>query len=244
MNLRAVATIFRREFGAYFNSTIAYVFLLAFLLIPNGLFMFFYQAERQLSMRSYFGLLPFVFLFFVPAITMRLWSEERRGGSIEILLTLPVRVSEAVLGKFLAAYAFLVIALAATLTLPITMTMFGTLDWGPIVGAYLGAVLMGGMFLALGSYISSLSTNQIVAFIVAVSISFLFILFGIQFVGRFVFRLWAPLEPVLGYLSVLSHFSNIAKGVIDTSDIIYYVSFIFLFLFLNVFAIQSHRYAG
>jgi ABC-2 type transport system permease protein len=244
MNLRAVGTIFRREFGAYFNSTIAYVFLLAFLLIPNGLFMFFYQAERQLSMRQYFGLLPFVFLFFVPAITMRLWSEERRGGSIEVLLTLPVRVSEAVLGKFLAAYAFLVIALAATLTIPITMTMFGALDWGPIVGAYIGAILMGGLFLALGSYISSLSTNQIVAFIVAVSLSFLFILFGIQFVSRFLFRLWAPLEPVLGYLSVLAHFGNIARGVVDTSDLVYYLSFMFLFLFLNVFAIQSHRYAG
>ena len=244
MNLRAVGTIFRREFGAYFNSTIAYVFLLAFLLIPNGLFMFFYQAERQLSMRQYFGLLPFVFLFFVPAITMRLWSEERRGGSIEILLTLPVRVSEAVLGKFLAAYAFLVIALGATLTIPITMTMFGALDWGPIVGAYVGAILMGGLFLALGSYISSLSTNQIVAFIVSVSLSFVFILFGIRFVSRFLYRAWAPLEPVLGYLSVLTHFGNIAKGVIDTSDIIYYLSFMFLFLFLNVFAIQSHRYAG
>jgi ABC-2 type transport system permease protein len=206
--------------------------------------MFFYQAERQLSMRQYFNLLPFVFLFFVPAITMRLWSEERRGGSIEILLTLPVRVGEAVLGKFLAAYAFLAIALGATLTIPLTMTMFGPLDWGPIAGAYIGAILMGGLFLALGSYISSLSTNQIVAFIISVSLSFLFVLSGIDFVSKFLFHFWAPLEPVLGYLSVVTHFSNIAKGVVDTSDVIYYLSFMFLFLFLNVYAIQSHRYAG
>ena len=244
MNLRAVGTVFRREFGAYFNSPIGYVFLVAFVLIPNVLFMFFYQAQRQLSMRDYFGLLPFVFLFFVPAITMRLWSEERRAGSIEILLTLPVRVGEAVLGKFLAAYAFLAIAICSTLTIPISMTMFGRPDWGPIIGAYLGAILMGGLFLALGSYTSSLSTNQIVAFILSVSLSFLFVFFGWPFVLRFVGRFWSPLADLLAYLNVLSHFGNIAKGVLDTSDIIYYVSFIFLFLFLNVYTIQSHRYAG
>ncbi len=244
MKLRAVSTIFRREFGAYFNSPIAYVFLVAFVLIPNVLFMFFYQAQRQLSMRDYFGLLPYVFLFFVPAITMRLWSEERRAGSIEILLTLPVRVGEAVVGKFLAAYAFLAIAICSTLTIPISMTMFGRPDWGPLIGAYLGAVLMGGLFLALGAYISSLSTNQIVAFIVSVSLSFLFILFGFFFVLQFAGRLSPVLADVLSYLSVLRHFANIAKGVIDTSDVIYSLSFIFLFLFLNVYAIQSHRYAG
>jgi ABC-2 type transport system permease protein len=244
MNLRAVRTMFRREFGAYFNSPIAYVFLVAFVLIPNALFMFMYQAQRQLSMRDYFGLLPFVFLFFVPAITMRLWSEERRAGSIEILLTLPVRVGEAVLGKFLAAYTFLVIAICSTLTIPISMTTFGQPDWGPIIGAYLGAILMGGVFLALGAYISSLSTNQIVAFILSVSLSFLFILFGWSFVLEFVGRFSSPLADVLAYLNVLGHFGNIAKGVLDTSDIIYYVSFIFLFLFLNVYVIQSHRYAG
>jgi ABC-2 type transport system permease protein len=244
MNLRAVCTVFRREFGAYFNSPIAYVFLVAFVLIPNALFMFIYQAQRQLSMRDYFGLLPFVFLFFVPAITMRLWSEERRAGSIEILLTLPVRVGEAVLGKFLAAYAFLVIAICSTLTIPISMTTFGRPDWGPIIGAYLGAILMGGVFLALGAYVSSLSTNQIVAFILSVSLSFLFILFGWSFVLQFVGGFSPGLADVLAYLNVLGHFGNIAKGVLDTSDIIYYVSFVFLFLFLNVYAIQSHRYAG
>ena len=244
MNVRAVFTVCRREFAAYFNSPIAYVFLLAYVLIPNALFMFFYQAQRELSMRNYFGLLPFVFLFFVPAITMRLWSEERRAGSIEILLTLPVRVSEAVLGKFLAAYAFLVVAIAATLTVPVSMTMFGSPDWGPIAGAYLGAVLMGGLFLALGAYISSLCTNQIVAFIVSVSLSFLFVLTGLFFVLQFIEGMWPALAKLVAYLSVLTHFNNIAKGVVDTSDVIYYVSFMFLFLFLNVYAIHSRRYAG
>ena len=244
MNLRAVGTVFRRELGSYFNSPIGYVFLVAFVLIPNALFMFFYQAQRQLSMRDYFGLLPFVFLFFVPAITMRLWSEERRAGSIEILLTLPVRVGEAVLGKFLAAYAFLTIAICATFTIPVSMTLFGRPDWGPIIGAYLGAILMGGLFLALGAYISSLSTNQIVAFILSVSLSFVFILVGFFFVLRSVGRFWPFLADVFSYLSVLTHFGNIAKGVVDTSDVIYYVSFIVLFLFLNVYAVQSRRYAG
>jgi ABC-2 type transport system permease protein len=244
MNPRAIATVFRREFGAYFSSPIAYVFLIAFVLIPNSLFMFFYQAQRQLSMRDYFGLLPFVFLFFVPAITMRLWSEERRAGSIEILLTLPVRVGEAVLGKFLAAYAFLVIAIASTLTIPISMTMFGAPDWGPITGAYLGAILMGGLFLALGAYISSLATNQIVAFIIAVSLSFLLVFTGFGFVREFLGGISSALADAASYVSVMTHFDNIAKGVVDTSDVIYYLSFIFLFLFLNVYAIQSHRYAG
>jgi len=234
----------KREFGAYFDSPIAYVFLVAFVVIPNVLFLFVYGAQRQLSMREYFGLLPFVFLFFVPAITMRLWSEERRAGSIEILLTLPVRVGEAVLGKFLAAYAFLVLALAATLTIPISMTMFGSPDWGPIIGAYLGAILMGGVFLALGAYISSLTTNQIVAFIVSVSLSFLLVLIGYQFVRTAAGRLWTFLADVLAYLSVKTHSDTIAKGVVDTGDVIYYLSLIFLFLMLNVYAIQSRRYAG
>ncbi len=244
MRLRAIGTVLRREFGAYFDSPIAYVFLVAFVVIPNGLFLFVYGAQRQLSMREYFSLLPFVFLFFVPAITMRLWSEERRAGSIEILLTLPVRAGEAVLGKFLAAYAFLVVALAATLTIPISMTMFGSPDWGPIVGAYLGAILMGGVFLALGAYISSLSTNQIVAFIISVSLSFLLVLIGYHFVRAAAGRLWTFLADVLAYLSVKTHSDTIARGVVDTSDVIYYVSLIFLFLMLNVYAIQSRRYAG
>jgi len=244
MRPRAIGTVFKREFSAYFDSPIAYVFLVAFVVIPNGLFMFVYQAQRQLSMRDYFGLLPFVFLFFVPAITMRLWSEERRAGSIEILLTLPVRVGEAVLGKFLAAYAFLVLAIAATLTIPISMTMFGSPDWGPIIGAYLGAVLMGGVFLALGAYISSLSTNQIVAFIISVSLSFLLVLIGYEFIRAVAGRFWGFLADVLAYLSVKTHSDTIAKGVIDTSDVIYYVSLIFVFLLLNVYAVQSRRYAG
>jgi ABC-2 type transport system permease protein len=244
MRLRAISTVFKREFGAYFDSPIAYVFLVAFVVIPNGLFLFVYGAQRQLSMREYFALLPFVFLFFVPAITMRLWSEERRAGSIEILLTLPVRVGEAVLGKFLAAYAFLLVALAATLTVPISMTMFGSPDWGPIAGAYLGALLMGGVFLGLGAYVSSLSTNQIVAFIVSVSLSFLLVLIGYHFVRTAAAGLWPFLADVLAYLSVKTHSDTIAKGVIDTSDVIYYVSLIFLFLMLNVYAIQSRRYAG
>ena len=244
MRPRAINTVFRREFGAYFDSPIAYVFLVAFVVIPNGLFMFVYGAQRQLSMRDFFGLLPFVFLFFVPAITMRLWSEERRAGSIEILLTLPVRVGEAVVGKFLAAYAFLVLAIGATLTIPISMTMFGSPDWGPIMGAYLGAILMGGVLLALGAYVSSLSTNQIVAFIVSVSLSFVLVLCGWLPMRQLAGRVSPVLADVLAYLSVQTHFSNVAKGVVDTSDMIYYLSFIFLFLLFNVYAIRSHRYAG
>jgi len=137
-----------------------------------------------------------------------------------------------------------VLALAATLTIPISMTMFGSPDWGPIIGAYLGAILMGGVFLALGAYISSLTTNQIVAFIVSVSLSFLLVLIGYQFVRTAAGRLWTFLADVLAYLSVKTHSDTIAKGVVDTGDVIYYLSLIFLFLMLNVYAIQSRRYAG
>ena len=243
--MNGMLSVLKREVKAYFTTPVAYVFLViflffsSFLTFQNG----FYEA-RQATLWAFFSNLPRLFLFLVPAIAMRLWAEERRTNSIELLLTLPVTVTQAVLGKFLAAYAFLMVAIAATLTIPISMTMFGSPDWGPIVGAYLGAILMGGVFLALGAYISSLTTNQIVAFIISVSLSFLLVLMGYHFVRTAAGRLWAFLADVLAYLSVKTHSDNIAKGVVDTSDVIYYVSLIFVFLMLNVYAIRSRRYAG
>ena len=187
-------------------------------------------------MRGYFELLPWIFLFLCPAITMRLWSEEKKAGTIEFLLTLPVTDWQVVWGKFLGALAFLSIALATTFTLPITIASLGNLDWGPVIGSYIGSLLLGGSYLSLGLFISSLTKNQIIAFVLGLAACFGFFIVGANFV-----LMGAPqfLVPIMNFLGLGNHFYNIAKGVIDTKDLIYYFSFIFIFLWLNARMIES-----
>jgi len=214
----------------YFNSPIAYIFIAVFLIVSNWMFFNTFFLQGQASMRNYFILLPWIFLFLNPAITMRLWSEEKRSGTIEFLLTLPITDWQAVLGKFLGSLAFLTISLLFTLTIPITIMSLGNVDLGPIIGGYLGSILMGAVYLSLGGFISSLTKNQIIAFIGAVVIAFIFFILGTDFVV-----MTAPQfsQPILKFLGLSSHFDNIARGIIDTKDIIYYISFIWLFLWLN-----------
>jgi ABC-2 type transport system permease protein len=234
--LKTIYILFKKELAGYFNSPIAYIFIGVFLVVGNWLFFKNFFLIGQVSMRSYFELLPWIFLFLSPALTMRLWAEEKKIGTIEFLLTLPVTDWQVVLAKFFGALAFLGLALALTLTLPFTLMFLGNVDAGPIIGGYIGALFLGGAYLALGLFISSLTKNQIIAFVLGLMACFSVFIVGANFV-----LLGAPqfLVPIMKFLGLGSHFYNIAKGVIDSRDIFYYLSFIFLFLFLNARVIES-----
>lgn len=178
-------------------------------------------------------------MFLVPAMTMRIWAEEKQKGTEELLLTLPVRDFEAVLGKYLASLTFLAIALALTISIPISIGSLGTVDLGPVIGGYVGGILLGAAYLALGTFISSLTRNQIIAFILSLALGFLIFIIGADFVLGGMTGLLAKLFSFLG---IGSHFYNITKGVIDTRDVLYYLCFIFLFLWLNIKSVESRNW--
>ena len=241
MNARHVFAIFKKELRSYFASPIGYVFILFFLLVSNGFFFFIQDFFRQgqASMRGYFAVMPWIFLFFVPAITMRLWAEEKKVGTLEILLTMPLREIEVVLGKFLASFAFLAITLAFTVTVPVSISILGRPDIGVIVGSYFGALFLGAAYLAIGLFLSSVTENQVVAFVVSIASIFALLAVGIapaymNSLGSFV--------HVCEYVSLLSHFNNVARGVIDSRDVVYYLSVVALFLYLNVKNIESRKW--
>ena len=240
-NIRA---IFKRELYAYFHTPIAYVFIIIFLFL-TGIFSFYLGAfyERgQADLEPFFRFHPWLYLFLIPAIAMRLWSEERKSGTIELLMTLPISVTDAVLGKYLAAWCFTAIALLLTFPMWITVNYLGEPDNTVILAGYLGSLLMAGGFLAIGSCISALSKSQVIAFVVSVVICFLFILSGFPLVLDF-FQGWAPqaLVEVISSLSFLTHFDSINKGVIDLRDLIYYLVLISFWLYANVVVIDSRK---
>ena len=223
---------------SYFNSPIAYIILAVFLIAGNWLFFNNFFPGGQATMKSYFVFLPWIFLFLAPAITMRLWAEEKKTGTIEFLLTMPVTNWQAVLGKFLGALLFLFITLLLSVTLPITVSFLGNLDIGPVIGNYLGALFLGGAYLSLGLFMSSLTKNQIIAFVLGLVACFLAFIVGADFVLA-----GAPssLAPIMKFLGLGAHFYDISKGVIDSKDIIYYLSFIFVFLWLNVKVLENRE---
>lgn len=241
MSNKNVLAIFKKELRSYFASPIGYVFIIFYLLVSNGFFFFVedFFRQGQASMRGYFGTVPWIFLFFVPAITMRLWAEEKKAGTLEILLTMPLREIEVVLGKFLASFAFLAIALAFTITVPISIRYLGRPDMGVIVGSYCGALFLGGAYLAIGLLISSLTENQVVAFIVSIAAIFLLLVVG---VAPVYLNSLGPIVHVCEYVSLLSHFNNVTRGVIDSRDVVYYLSVVALFLYLNVKNIESRKW--
>jgi ABC-2 type transport system permease protein len=237
--MRNIWTIFKKEFRSYFNSPIAYIVITVFLVLNSWLFFRGFFIFNQADLRSFFALQPWLFLFFVPAITMRLWAEEKRQGTYEILLTFPVRDWEVVFGKFLAGFAFLAIAVFLTLSLPLTVSYLGNPDTGPITGGYVGTLLMGAAYLAIGLFASSITINQIIAFIVGITISFFFLIIGEPIV---LFSLPSWLASFFEYLGLGKHFASVGRGVIDTRDIIYYSSLIFFFLLLNTQVISSRKW--
>ncbi|MCC6546932.1 ABC transporter permease subunit [Candidatus Sumerlaeota bacterium] len=224
-----IFVIFKRELGSYFITPLAYVFIIIFLFL-SGIFTFnmgSFFARNEADMVSYFRFLPWLYLFLIPAITMRLWSEERKQGTIELLMTLPISLGQAVIGKFLAAWVFTIFTLSLTFPLWITVNYLGDPDNGIIVASYIAAALMAGAFLAIGAFVSAISKNQVISFVVTVVISLLFVLSGTGVVIDF-FREWAP-DAVVRSISELSFLSNserMSKGVIDIRNIITYLSMI------------------
>ena len=221
-----VLAVFRRELASYFATPVAYVFIVIFLVL-SGAFTFylggFYQ-RGQADLQPFFNFHPWLYLFLVPAVSMRLWSEERKSGSIELLLSLPITMWQAVLGKFLAAWAFIGIALALTFPIWLTVNYLGDPDNGVIFASYLGSLLMAGSFLAIGACLSAASRNQVVAFILTVAVCFVLLLAGFPMVQD-VFRAVAPaaLADAVAQFSFLTHFAAIAKGVLDLRDVLFFV---------------------
>ena len=230
--------IYTKELKGQFYSLTAYVFTGVFLVSNLWLFFQNFFLFSQANLRSFFELLPWFLLLLVPALTMRTWAEEKRQGTAELLLTLPIFEWQQVLAKFLANFTFLGFTLALSLGLPITVARIGDLDWGPVVGGYLGAWLFGGAYLALGQWISSLTSNQIGAFLPTAATAFALIIIGLP-----VALLNAgPLTEVLYRISTVTHYFNLAKGVVDVRDAVYFTSFITLFLYLNVYSLVRRHW--
>ena len=232
-------SVYRKEMRAYFVSPIPYVlitifaaFMAAWVFLIRDFFLY-----NVAGMAEFFQAIPLVFVLIVPAISMRLWSEEAKGGTLESLMTMPIRASQLVGGKFLAAWTLLLICLLATFPIPLSVSLMGNMDWGPVIGGYAGAFLLGGALLALGVWISALTSHQIVAFLVAAILSLLLVLMGI-----FASDAGGALGSVFERLSVSTRFQSMGQGVIDFRDVLYFLSFIAFFLYLNAIAVENRRF--
>ncbi len=227
--MNPVLIIFRRELRSYFATPLAYIFIIIFLVLA-GVFTFqiggfFERGQADLS--SFFRWHPWLYLMLIPAISMRVWAEERNSGSIELLMTLPVTLWQAVLGKFLAAWVFAGIALLLTFPVWITVNYLGSPDNGAILAGYIGSWLMAGGFLAIGTCLSAATRNQVIAFITAALVCFVFLLAGFPFVLDFVRGILPqPIVEAIASLSFFTHFDAISKGVIDLRDLVYFIALI------------------
>jgi len=242
--LANVATITKRELSGYFLTPIAYVFIVIFLIL-SGVFTFYlggFFERGQADLVTFFGFHPWLYLFLIPALTMRLWAEERKSGTIELLLTLPVTMMEAVLGKFLATWIFTAVSLALTFPIWLTVNYLGNPDNGVILAGYLGSLLMAGGYIAIGSCISALTKNQVVAFVVTVVVCLIFILSGFPMVLDFLDD-WMPsvLLATVSSFSFLSHFEAIQHGVVETRDLVFFLSLIALWLFANAIVLEIKK---
>ena len=240
-NIRAIA---KRELSAYFTSPVAYVFLVIFLLLA-GFFTFMIGSffERgEASLAAFFAWHPWIYLFLVPAIGMRVWSEERRSGTMELLLTMPINAWEAIVAKFLASWVFLAIALVLTFPIVITVNLLGEPDNGTIVAGYIGSLFLAGAFLAITCMTSALTRNQVVAFILSVVLCLFLILAGFNPVTDLMTR-WAnpAIVQIVASFSVVTHFDGFQKGVIDTRDLFFFLSVIGFALFATSVIIRNHR---
>jgi len=242
--MRAIRIICRRELAAYFGSPVAYVFLVIFLLLA-GFFTFtagafFERGEASLS--AFFGWHPWLYLVLVPAVGMRLWAEERRAGTIELLLTMPITTWQAILGKFLASWLFLALALALTFPVVLTVNVLGEPDNGAIAAGYVGSFLLAGAYLALSCMTSAMTRNQVVAFILSVVLCLLLILVGFNPVTDLLARWASPaVVDTVASFSVITHFDGFQKGVLDTRDLFFFLSVIGFALFATGVIIRGHR---
>ena len=241
--MRQISPIFKREFFGYFRSPVAYVFLIVFLFSSVGLAFFaggFFKGGVA-TMESYFYFHPWLFLFLVPAAGMRLWSEEKRSGTVELLFTLPITILEAVIGKFLAAWAFLAIAILLSFPMALTLGYLGSPDWGVIISGYAGSILMAAGYLGVCSLMSALTKNQVISFVLSVFLCVVLVLLGTSMFSGFLtgfLNFPVGLTDLVANFSFLTHFEAFTKGIIDPKDLIFFVSLTGLTLFLNVVALE------
>ncbi len=240
--MKVTLTLIKREFLAYFRSPVAYVFLTVFLVAATGLpwFLGGFFESNDAGLRPFFIFLPWVFLFLVPAVGMRLWSEEKRSGTWELLFTLPVSTWQAVTGKFLAGWAFVSLAVLLTFTMPVTIAYLGTPDWGPVFSGYLGAVLMAGAFLGICSAVSALTKNQVISFVVSVIICLALVLLGWSAFNELMLALNLPvwLVDTLANFSFVTHFEGMIAGLIRLRDVVFFLSLMLFALCLNVLVLE------
>ena len=235
--MTAALTVAKREIRTYFNSPIAYIVITVFMLLSGYLFFSSLFIERQAEMRAYFNLMPLLLSFIVPAMAMRLIAEEKGSGSLEMLITMPVRDWQVIVGKFLAGMALLAAMVGLTLFYAVTVMLVGPLDRGPAIGGYVGILLVGGAYMAIGVMASTLTRNQIVAFIIGFAISFSLFLFY-----RLVPFMPESLRPLLAYLSVESHFDGMSRGIIDSRDVVYYLSVMVVSLVIATVSLESRKW--
>ncbi len=230
------AYIFRKEFKGYFVSPIAYIVITIFLVLSGWFFFSTFFLYSQAELRNFFTLLPVIFSFIIPAITMRLFSEELNTGSYELLLTMPVTSLDIILGKFLAAIAFVGLMLLPTISYAVMISFIGELDWGPVIGGYVGSILLGGAFSAVGIFASSLTRNQIIAFIIGMTICF-----TLTLLDKMLFFLPESILGTLQFLGADFHFQNVSRGILDSRDIIYFLSIGFVMLYATNLVIREKK---
>ncbi|MBM4116856.1 ABC transporter [bacterium] len=236
-------TIFRRELAAYFNSPIAYIFIIVFLVLTAGLYMTPFFLQGQADMRGFFGNLPLFLIFFIPAISMRLWAEDKRSGTFELLMTLPLRAADVMLGKYFAALAFYLIALAGTLPIPIMLGLLGNPDGGALFGGYLAALLLGALYLAVGIFVSGLVRDQITAFILGMIACFFLYLVGLDPVAATVDGWIGGLGSFFqGAFGLIGHYESMQRGVVLLADLAYFLTLSTVFLLLNVYWLEGRKH--
>ena len=243
--MTVLLNIVKRELASYFSTPLAYVFIVIFLTLI-GSFTFYlgnFFARGQADLNAFFTFHPWVYILLIPAVTMRLWAEERKTGTIELLMTLPLTTTQAVIGKFFAAWIFIFIALVLTFPIWITVNYLGQPDNGVILAGYVGSLFMSGAYLSIGSCISAITKNQVIAFVIAATVCFIFTMSGVDIVLNF-FKVWAPefLVNIISSMSFLVHFESITKGVIEIRDFLFYLSVIIFWLFLNIIIVEFKKF--
>ena len=244
--MKVLFNIVKRELASYFSTPLAYVFIVIFLMLI-GSFTFYlgnFFVRGQADLNSFFAFHPWIYILLIPAVTMRLWAEERKSGTIELLMTLPLTTAQSVIGKFFAAWIFICIALILTFPIWITVNYLGQPDNGVIFAGYIGSLFMSGAYLSIGSCISAITKNQVIAFVISATVCFIFTMSGLDIVLNF-FKIWAPefLVNTISSMSFLTHFESITKGVIEVRDFLFYLSVIFFWLFLNVIVVEFKKFS-
>lgn len=237
--MRSIWTISKREFLAYFSSPIAYVYLVTFLIVVNWLFFRSFFLIGQADMRMFFGAMPWIFLFFIPAVSMGKWADERKQGTLEVLFTLPLKDSDIVIAKFLAGLALISTALLLTIPIPVSILFLGSIDLGPVLGGYIGLLFLGGAYLSIGLFVSSFTENQIIAFILGVAVCFVLLVAGTPLVVGGSSNI---ITQAIQYAGLGMHFESISRGVLDTRDVVYYLSVVCFFLYLNLQVLRNKAF--